>query len=63
MARHCTHSIALKRQVAQEYRADETLHGLARRHDLSHSPSSIWVDKYEAGAFNEDAETAARRGI
>ena len=32
---HRTHSIAFKRQVVQEYLAGETLHGLARRHDLS----------------------------
>ncbi|MCX5496187.1 hypothetical protein OSH11_15855 [Kaistia dalseonensis] len=35
MARHRTHSIEFKRQVAQDYLAGETLHGLARRHDLS----------------------------
>ena len=35
MAKHQTHSMAFKRQVAQEYLAGETLHGLARRHDLS----------------------------
>ena len=53
----------LKRQVVQKYRADETFHGLARRHDLSRSLRSIWVDKYETGAFNEDAEAAAMKGI
>ena len=37
MARHRAHSIALKRQVVQEYLAGETLHGLARRHELSHT--------------------------
>ena len=35
MAKHRTHSIAFKRQVVQEYLAGETLHGLARYHDLS----------------------------
>ncbi|KAB7783826.1 hypothetical protein [Methylorubrum populi] len=35
MARHRSHSIAFKRQVAQEYPSGETLHGLAKRHDLS----------------------------
>ena len=52
---HRTHSIAFKRQVVQEYLAGETLHGLARRHDLSRTLIRIWVDKYEAGAFDEDA--------
>ncbi|MCY4408791.1 MAG: helix-turn-helix domain-containing protein [Rhodospirillaceae bacterium] len=45
---HRTHSIAFKRQVVQEYRAGETLHGLARHHDLSRTLIRIWVDKYEA---------------
>ena len=55
MAKHRTHSIAFKRQVVQEYLAGETLHGL---HDLSRTLIRIWVDKYEAGAFDEDAEAA-----
>ena len=58
MAKHRTHSIAFKRQIVQEYLAGETLHGLARRHDLSRTLIRIWVDKYEAGAFDEDAEAA-----
>ena len=56
---HRTHSIAFKRQVVQEYLAGETLHGLARRHELSRTLIRIWVDKYEAGAFDEDAEAAS----
>ena len=58
MAKHRTHSIAFKRQVVQEYLAGETLDGLARRHDLSRNLIRIWVDKYEAGAFDEEAEAA-----
>jgi transposase-like protein len=34
MAKHRSHSVEFKRQVAQEYIAGETLHGLAKRHDL-----------------------------
>ena len=56
---HRTHSIAFKRQVVQEYLAGETLHGLARRHDLSRTLIRIWVDKLEAGAFDDDAEAAS----
>ena len=59
MAKHRTHSIAFKRQVVQEYLAGETLHGLARRHDLSRTLIRIWVEKYEIGAFDEDAEGAS----
>ena len=56
---HRTHSIVFKRQVVQEYLAGETLHGLARRHDLSRTLIRVWVDKYEAGAFDEDTEAAS----
>ena len=58
MAKHRTHSIAFKRQVVQEYLAGKTLHGLARRHDLTRTLMRIWVGKYEAGAFDEEAEAA-----
>lgn len=54
MAKHRSHSVDFKRQVAQEFLAGETLHGLARRHDLSRNLIRIWVEKYEAGAFDDD---------
>ena len=34
MAKHRTHSIEFKRQVAQEFLAGETLHCLAKRYDV-----------------------------
>ena len=43
MAKHRTHSIEFKRQVVQEYLAGETLHGLAKRHDLSRNLVRIWI--------------------
>lgn len=55
MARHRTHSIEFKRQVAQDYLAGETLHGFARRHDLSRNLIRIWVQKHEAGAYDDEA--------
>ena len=58
MAKHRSHSIAFKRQVAQEYIAGETLHGLAKRHDLSRNLIRVWVAKYEAGGLDEDAHAA-----
>ncbi len=61
MARHRSHSIAFKRQVAQEYLSGETLRGLAVRHDLSRNVIRIWVAKYEAGAFDEDADSDGSR--
>ena len=38
MAKHRSHSIEFKRQVAQEFLAGETLHGLAKRHDVIAQP-------------------------
>src|ERR1700754_4836518 len=58
MAKHRTHSIEFKRQVAQEFLAGETLHGLAKRHDICRSLIRVWVQKYEAGGFDEDAQAA-----
>ena len=73
MARHRSHSVAFKRQVAQEFVSGETLHGLAKRHDLSRNLIRLWVQKYEAGAFDDlfygerfvprlQAKSTARRG-
>jgi transposase len=58
MAKHRTHSIEFKRQVALDFIAGETLHGLAKRHDVSRNLIRIWVKKLEAGAFDEDARAA-----
>lgn len=58
MARHRSHSMEFKRQVPQEFLASETLHGLARRHEISRNLIRLWVGKHEAGAFNEDAGAA-----
>ena len=58
MARHRSHSIEFKRQVAQEFIAGETLHGLAKHHDVSRNLIRIWVRKYEQGAFDDDAQAA-----
>src|ERR1700748_1407514 len=58
MAKHPTHSIDFNRQAAQDFIAGETLHGLAKRHDISRNLIRIWVKKLEAGAFDEDARAA-----
>lgn len=58
MAKHRTYSIEFKRQVAQEYLAGETLHGLAKRHDICRNLIRVWVQKYETGEFDEDAQSA-----
>jgi len=54
MARHRSHSIEFKRQVAQEFIAG----GLAARHGVSRNLIRVWVMRFEAGAFDEDAEAA-----
>ena len=58
MAKHRSHSIEFKRQVAQEFMAGETLHALSSRHDVSRNLIRIWVRKFEAGAFDDDARAA-----
>ena len=58
MAKHRSHSIEFKRQIAQEFLAGETVHGLAKRHDISRNLIQIWVKKLETGAFDEDARAA-----
>ncbi len=44
--------------VAEEFIAGETLHALAKRHDVSRQLIRIWVGKFEAGAFDEDVQAA-----
>lgn len=36
------------------------MHGLAKRHDLSRNLICLWVQKFETGAFDEDAKAADR---
>ena len=54
MAKHRTHSIEFKRQVAQDFIARETT---SKRHDISRNLIES-VKKLEAGAFDEDARAA-----
>src|SRR5437588_12151535 len=58
MTKHRSHSVAFKRQVAQEFVAGETLYGLAKRHDISRQLIRVWVQRYEAGSLDEDAQAA-----
>ncbi|BAV47510.1 hypothetical protein MesoLj113a_18150 [Mesorhizobium sp. 113-1-2] len=58
MTAHRAHSIEFKRQVVQEFLSGETLHGLARRHELARNLIRIWVQKHQAGAFDEDVAAA-----
>lgn len=58
MTKHRSHSVAFKRQVAEEFVAGETLHALSRRHDISRQLIRIWVGKFEAGALDDDVQAA-----
>ncbi len=58
VTKHRSHSAAFKRQVAEEFIAGETLHGLSQRHDISRQLIRIWVGKFEAGALDEDVQAA-----
>ena len=58
MAKHRAHSIKFKRQVVQEYLGGETLHSLSKRHGVSRNLIQVWIQKYEAGEYDEDAVTA-----
>ena len=58
MAKHRSYPIEFKRQVAQEYLAGETFHGLTKRHGISRNLVRIWVAKYEAGSFDSDVVAA-----
>ena len=58
MRKHRSYPIEFKRQVAQEYLAGETLHGLAKRHEINRNLVRIWVAKYEAGSFDNDVIAA-----
>ncbi len=58
MAKRRSHGAAFKRQIAEEFLAGETLHGLSQRHDLSRQLIRIWVGKYEVGALDDDVQAA-----
>lgn len=60
--RHRSHSADFKRQVVAEYHGGETLHALARRHDLSRNLIRIWVEKADGGELDADVAAAEMLG-
>ena len=58
MAPQRSHSIEFKRQVAQEFIAGQSLYALSKWRDISRQLVRVWVQKYEAGALDEDAQAA-----
>jgi hypothetical protein len=49
VAKHCSHRIEFKRQVAREFLAGETLHGLAKSHDLARNFIRIFQVRVGSG--------------
>ena len=45
-------------QLVQGYLGGETLHSLPHRQDLSRTLIRVWMDKSEAGAFDESTTVA-----
>ncbi len=58
LARHRTHSIEFKRRLVEEYLGGAPLHGLGKRHDLSRNLIRIWITKFEAGEYDDEAHAA-----
>src|SRR2546429_3239723 len=58
MARQRAHGMEVKRQVGQEFIAGEGLYALSKGHDISRQLIRVWVQKYEAGGLDEDAQAA-----
>lgn len=56
MAKHRSHRVEFKRQVAQEFLSGETLHGLAKRHDVSRHLIRIWVVSAARGPLQYGVE-------
>lgn len=55
---HRRHSTAFKRQIVEEYHAGGTLHGLSKQYDVCRNLIRVWIEKYDAGAFDDEAEAA-----
>lgn len=58
MTKRQSHSPAVRREVAEESIAGETLHALAERHDISRQVIRIAVGTFEAGALDGDVQAA-----
>lgn len=53
-----SYSTAFKRQVAEEYHAGCTLHSLSKQHDISRNLVRVWIEKYDAGQYDDEVEAA-----
>lgn len=46
MRTHRSHNSEFKSEVVEEYLGGETLHSLAKRHDISRNLIHVWLEKY-----------------
>ncbi|MEL6310908.1 MAG: transposase [Pseudomonadota bacterium] len=58
MRRHRRHSTAFKRQIVEEYLAGAALNAPSKEHDICRHLIRVWIEKYEAGEFDEENEAA-----
>ena len=58
MVKPRSHSVAFKRQVAEEFIAGETSHALSKRHDISRQLIRNSVGKFKAGSLDDDVQAA-----
>ena len=58
MRRHRRHGTAFKRQVVEAYRGGVALNALAKEHDICRHLIRVWIEKDEAGEFDEEIEAA-----
>jgi transposase len=62
MGRYRIYSIDFKRQVAQEFLSGEaSLLQLSKRHGICRHLLRLWLKKYEAGEFTDEAVVASSR--
>ena len=45
--------------MAKQFLGGETLHGFAKRHDVSFKLIRVWIDTYKAGDYDDGAEAEA----
>jgi transposase len=56
--RRRTFTIDFKKEVVAQYLGGETLHRVARRHGIDPALLRIWVEKAEAGEFDNEIASA-----
>lgn len=58
MCKHRRLSTAFRRQTFEEYLARAALNALSKEHDICLQPIRVWIEKHDAGEFDEAIEAA-----